>query len=225
MMSNLISFEIGSDFGFFKKPDVNQTSLTYNLPPKPAILGIIGSILGMDGTGKQDKSFPEYYTKLEHLKIGIMPIGEFPFNKIINTYNSINSYFYTTDNSPNKIVQEQILIKPKYRIYVYDKNQNHLISELVKRLENNNPVFMSYLGKNEFIASFANIHTINNSKRAENTENISSVFLKNKKDENDSNVGDKQTKNTLHGSYTVSGLPTGFRFIENYPISYSEEMH
>ena len=121
-LKNLISFNLCSDFGFFRKPDVNKIGLTYNIPPKPSLLGLLGSILGMSGINKQYESledqglleknqetkhlFPEYYTKLKHLKIGIEPSEGFPFNKIINTYNSRNSYFYTRDESENVLIHE-----------------------------------------------------------------------------------------------------------------------
>ncbi len=224
-MSNLVSFEISSDFGFFKKPDINKIGLTYNLPPKPAILGIIGSVLGMNGIEKQDgKCFPEYYTKLEHVKVGVTPIGDFPFNKIVNTYNSRNSYF-GDGKYDNVLIHEQLLIKPKYRIFVYDENQNQHIAELIKRLEAYNPLFMPYLGKNEFIISFDNINTKHSLGHVHKTKHISSVFIKNTKYENKGNVADEETTDDFRASYTVNGLPTGFSFIENYPTDYSEEMH
>ena len=296
-MTSLISFDISSDFGFFKKPDINKISLTYNLPPKPAILGIIGSILGMGGinkqyenleylqleslksTKKQDKididliqiilerlkfkardrllellntlkdikkgnfdhgdeyykiieeleseiQYPEYYKRLKHLKIGIKPNGNFPFNKIVNRYNSRNSYF-GGGKYENIICDEQLLIKPSYRIYVYDDTKEELIDELSKRIEDNNPIFMPYLGKNEFIVSFDNIQTIDNVRQIKNTEHVSSVFITNRK-----SIGNSDEKNSRsnpleknNDSCTIEGLPTGFRFIENYPTSYSQDMH
>ena len=43
----LISFDIQADFGFFKKPDYNDgVLLTYNMLHKPALLGILGAIIG-----------------------------------------------------------------------------------------------------------------------------------------------------------------------------------
>ena len=46
----LISFDIQADFGFFKKPDYNDgVLLTYNMLHKPALLGILGAIIGLRG--------------------------------------------------------------------------------------------------------------------------------------------------------------------------------
>lgn len=245
MPKSLISFDIYSDFGFFKKPDVNKMGLTYNLPPKPAILGMVGSILGMSGINRQyeinesskhgssksEKSnvkistFPEYYEKLVHLKTGIKPIGDFPFNKIINTYNSRNSYF-GNEKYENVVIHEQLLIKPKYRIYLYDQIKQEIITELANRLENNNPIFMPYLGKNEFIACFDNVKSTDDVKQVKtNGEYISSMFLTKKEDSSGDDINGANTENALEDSHQVTGLPTGFKFFENYPTGYSEDMH
>ena len=60
----LISFDIQADFGFFKKPDYNDgVLLTYNMLHKPALLGILGAIIGLRGYRKKGE-WPEYYQRL-----------------------------------------------------------------------------------------------------------------------------------------------------------------
>ena len=52
----LISFDIQADFGFFKKPDYNDgVLLTYNMLHKPALLGILGAIIGLRGYRKKER--------------------------------------------------------------------------------------------------------------------------------------------------------------------------
>lgn len=301
-MGILISFDISSDFGFFKKPDINEVGLSYNIPPKPAILGILGSILGMGGLGKQyeetnqleklseilsvkdqnkrkqliekvdfdtvktmirnskfekrdrliellnilvDKNgnfdelketladmksnlkYPEFYRQLEHLKIGIMPPKtNFPFHKIMNKYNSRNSYYLTDDNDGTANISEQLLIRPEYRIYVYDEN-DAILKELIRRIQDNNPIFMPYLGKNEFIISLNNLEIIYNCTPTENApEQIHSIFITKDDIEQKHSLNLAKTKPVeMSDSVMVSGLPLGFKFIEQYPVSYSEEMH
>ncbi len=238
LLVKLVSFEVYSDFGFFKKPDTNNksTSMTYNLPPKPGILGMFGAILGLGGMNKQyetksmtqdkdakQKILPEYYRLNKDFTIGIKPMGKFPFNKIMNTYNSRNSYF-GNEKYENIPIHEQILISPKYRIYVYDQNSGSLIGELANRLKSNNPVFMPYMGKNEFIASFDNVRTFDNVTQTNDAKNISSVFLTTRDNSDQSAIPSQ--KRTLRGdSRTVVGLPTGFKFVERYPIGHSKDMH
>lgn len=307
-MGKLVSFDISSDFGFFKKPDINEFSLTYNLPPKPVVLGIIGSILGMKGLDKQHEEtvqlnellniedmlardydkikrlvkkvnfkllhttleslkfekhvrllellkilenkkekdfdfnelnkileelkaelqFPEYYRKLKHLKIGIKPLIDrknFPFNKIMNKYNSRNSYF-GGDKYENIPISEQLLIEPEYRIYVYE-NDVKILDELTERIQNNNPIFMPYLGKNEFIINFDNLEIIDEIEPiTTKPDYISSIFLKIENNEDGHNLKTGKMKHPgEEGSVMVTGLPQGFKFLEHYPVDYSEEMH
>ena len=306
-MGQLIHFNLSADFGFFKKPDINKFSLTYNLPPKPAVLGILGSILGMKGLNQhyeenlefeelqeigevlvrdykkskrltknlnfelvkeglerlnfKDKEelllllgmlkalnekefeaakkerfqriilslslepqYPEYYKKLKHLKIGIKPIGDFPFNKIINKYNSKNSYFGGAKYD-NIIISEQLLIKPKYHIYVYEEGNADVVGELFTRLRINAPIFMPYLGKNEFIANFDDIKIIENISPLvpEAKNRVSSIFIRTE------NISDEELSEgwempKLGGTRViVRGLPQGFIFIEHYPTGYLNE--
>lgn len=64
----LISFDLKAEMGFFKKPDINDgIYLTYNMLHKPALLGILGAIIGLKGYEKKG-IMPEYYSRLEHLK-------------------------------------------------------------------------------------------------------------------------------------------------------------
>ncbi len=50
MRRKLISFDLQGDFGFFRKPDVNDgIQLGYNLIHKPSVLGLLGAIIGLQG--------------------------------------------------------------------------------------------------------------------------------------------------------------------------------
>src|SRR5699024_12557867 len=70
----LISFDIESDFGFFRKPESNNTlNVSYNIIHRPAELGILGAVIGLEGY-KEKGEFPEYDKRLNHLKIGLTPL-------------------------------------------------------------------------------------------------------------------------------------------------------
>ncbi|MCK5721391.1 MAG: type I-B CRISPR-associated protein Cas5 [Gammaproteobacteria bacterium] len=146
MDMKLISIDLKSNFGFFKKPDINDSIyLTYNMIHKPALLGLLGAILGLEGH-KSYGVLPEYYKKLQSLKIGVEPIGEGQkngnFEKTTVKYN--NATGHASAGTLN--ILEQILIKPAYRIYLeLDENE-----ELYGRLKNYEAVFIPYLGKNDF---------------------------------------------------------------------------
>lgn len=142
----LISIDLKADFGFFKKPDINDSIyLTYNMIHKSVLLGLLGAILGLEGH-KSYGVLPEYYKKLQSLKIGIEPIGNGQtngnFEKTTVKYN--NATGHASAGTLN--ILEQILIKPAYRIYLeLDENE-----ELFRKLKNYEAVFIPYLGKNDF---------------------------------------------------------------------------
>jgi CRISPR-associated protein Cas5h len=145
----LISIDLKSDFGFFKKPDINDSIyLTYNMIHKLALLGLFGAILGLEGHKSYGK-LPKYYDELQKerkLKIGIEPIGKGQtngnFEKTTVKYN--NATGHASAGTLN--ILEQILIKPAYRIYLeLDENE-----ELFRKLKSYEAVFIPYLGKNDF---------------------------------------------------------------------------
>ncbi|MDA3780258.1 MAG: hypothetical protein PF487_08610 [Bacteroidales bacterium] len=75
-MKNLISFTIKAEKGFFKKPDINDgIYLTYNMLHKPAILGILGEIIGLEGYQKNGV-LPKYYQELKDIPVGVKPLIE-----------------------------------------------------------------------------------------------------------------------------------------------------
>ena len=136
----LISFDLKAEMGFLKKPDINDgLYLTYNMLHKPALLGILGAIAGMKGYEKNGE-FPEYYTKLKHLKIGIQPLDSDKgnFTKEILSYNN-STGFASNEKGGNLIITEQILLKPSYRCFLLlnidNKDENVLYENIEKHKE------------------------------------------------------------------------------------------
>lgn len=192
-----ISFEISGKTAIFKKPDVNSYAyFTYNNIHKPALLGILGAIIGLDGytklydenrKAKEEKSgyydgFPDYYEKLKDLKVSIIPLAKNGyFSKKIQTFN--NSVGYASfEQGGNLIVREQWLENPRWQIIILE-NATDEYKKIKEYLLNKKAVYIPYLGKNDH---FANIDFV---KEIELTENlyldeglyINSLFIKNGK--------------------------------------------
>lgn len=174
-MQNLISIDFRADFGFLKKPDTNNPLyLTFNMLHKPALLGILGAILGLEGfkeplpkkKGKSKKAdtqpnlfqpeereenpMPEYYQKLDGIKVGIQPLNaeRGSFQKTVIQYN--NGVGYANLDGGNLIVAEQTLVAPAYRCYLLLNNADPLHLKLMDYLKNHKAEFLPYLGKNDF---------------------------------------------------------------------------
>ncbi|CAA6816326.1 MAG: Type I-B CRISPR-associated protein Cas5 [uncultured Sulfurovum sp.] len=147
-MKTLVSFTIQSEFGMFKKPDINdKIFVSYNMIHKPYLLGVLGAIMGYGGHNQnEDKSkMPEYYEKLKDIRIAVSPSdkngGIFKKEFII---------FNNTTNGSISNITEQTLVEPAYRIYLEldDENEEHL--KLIDSLKNHKAVYPPYMGKNEF---------------------------------------------------------------------------
>ena len=182
MTSNqkLISFDLKAEMGFFKKPDINDgIYLTYNMLHKPALLGILGAIVGLQGYQKNGE-FPDYYQKLKHIKIGIAPLESDNGNYTKDTvaYNN-GSGFASSEAGGNLIIREQVLIKPSYRCYLLLNFDNETEKVLYNRIAKYEAEFLPYMGKNDFSAWWENVREYEFAEFSVNGNyKIASVFAK-----------------------------------------------
>jgi len=152
-VDKIISFDISSDFGMFKKPDVNDVYFTFNIIPKTQILGILGAVIGLRGYNqmKESDSYPEFYKEFQDLPIGITPYGnKGVFQKRIIKYN--NTVGYANKDGGTLNIIEQTLIEPKYKIYIgldLSKNSHKKLNEFIDE-ESVQYEYIPYMGKNEF---------------------------------------------------------------------------
>jgi len=166
-------FNLSGKFAHFKKPDVNQdVYFTYSHIHKVALLGIFGAIMGYEGYNKDIKDYPEFYKKLKHLKVAIIPKKPY-FNKKIQYFN--NSVGYASgEQGGNLIVKEQWLESPSWDIVVADDGSEEY-KELKRRIELMEFVYNPYLGKNEHFAKFSVFEEIELKKATEPLKCISLI--------------------------------------------------
>lgn len=218
-MKSIISFDIKSNMGFFKKPDINDIYLTYNMLHKPALLGILGAILGFSGFQKS-KELPEYYTKLKNLLIGIEPLNHHNGNykKTIITYN--NSVGYASHQTGgNLLVTEQTLICPEYRCFILIDEENEIHNILFDYINNYEAEFIPYMGKNEFSLWWYNV---NEYKYYEfdfkHDFSISTIFIKNDPLKN------QKAQPTVSLQNIISNEQNSFAYFERLPVGYNETL-
>lgn len=151
----LISFDIESNFGFFRKPESNNTlNVSYNMIHRPAILGILGAIIGLEGYKEKGK-FPEYYKRLNHLKIGITPLNHEQGNYLKTPIKYSNTVGYANKGA-TFLTEELTLIAPKYRVYLLLNLNSDDDTSLYNSLKSKKTEFIPYFGKNEFTAWWDN---------------------------------------------------------------------
>lgn len=147
----LISFDIKANFAFFKKPDYNAgIQMSYNMLHKPAFLGILGAIIGLDGF-KSKGVLPEYFNRLKHLQVGIMPLQHYDgsYQKTVIRYTNGVGY---ANKDGNLLIDETMLIAPAYRCFILLDTSRELEVKIYDYIMNQKAEFIPYLGKNEYQA-------------------------------------------------------------------------
>lgn len=218
----LISFDLQSEFGFFRKPESNNTlNVSYNVIHRPAVLGILGAVIGMEGYREKGK-FPEYYEKLNHLKIGIAPLAHEQGNYLKAPIKYSNTVGYANKGA-NFLTEELTLIAPKYRIFLLLNPEIEEEKNLLNNLERTESEYIPYLGKNEFTAWWDNFQKYSFAEvdRSQSiTGKIETLFIRNQ-------VVSKNTSKANMGILDLAledftELP--FMYFERLPIDFDLEL-
>ena len=156
-----VGFEVWGKLAHFRMPETTSSRLTYPIPPKPTVLGMIASIMGM-----RKFEYLERFRKDEAL-VSVIYTPE-AFNvismgiKLINAKNAKpirNAIGYFSGDAVSSLVNHTFVKNPKYTIFFTVKDKAFL-DELTERLENHRSVFHFYLGK---AACFGNFRVLTSS--------------------------------------------------------------
>lgn len=142
----IIIFELWGKFAHFRKFYTNSSSLSYSVPPRTTVEGIIAAILGYERDS--------YYEILNVDKLGIA------VEKVSRTRKIMQSLNYIRATSPGDIIspKEHTQIpfelltgdtNIRYRFYVTHKDKN-ILEDIQSRVLNNNPVYPLCFGSAPF---------------------------------------------------------------------------
>ncbi len=127
-------------FAHFCAPYTNVYRLTQPCPTKTAIMGFVGSVLGIE---KDDLSL---YKKIQ---CGVEICNE--YRTISMPYLARQGFPGNSANKKSSRTSVEIVVKPKYKIYVLGDRESLL--EIQALLSCQEPVYTPYLGLAQFIAS------------------------------------------------------------------------
>jgi CRISPR-associated protein Cas5h len=152
-MSNdeFLIFDVWADYAHFKKYYTTSSPLTFSIPPRTALIGLISGIIGL---GKE--KYLEVMKK-DKAKVAVRIIN--PIKKIRVTQNLINTkggYWVPVKkprHEPRTQIRFEYLKEPKFRVYFSHTNPDIHIS-LKQNLENHKSIYTPYLGITECIADF-----------------------------------------------------------------------
>lgn len=147
---NIVAFRLSGDYAHFSHPETIYSSLTYPVPPKTTIMGLLGAIIGEDD-----------FWNLSGLKCAVkidkpiekksfcFNVGKFAFGK--NT--KVEAGYQ--DVSVKKQLYRELICNPSYTIYLDLNGVNESYKELIKNnLREHKSAYTPFLGINFCLANF-----------------------------------------------------------------------
>lgn len=159
MQFNLVLiFDIESEYGHFRKFNTTTSPLTYSFPTRPALVGLLGAILGIErevsagvfskGTVPLSELFAK---KSAGIAVQILrPVSKvnIAFN-LLDTEKRASSFFNVKQRTQ---VEFELLKNPMFRIFV-SMADDTLFKSLCEKVRNNASHFTPYLGLSQFTAT------------------------------------------------------------------------
>ncbi|MBD3797216.1 MAG: CRISPR-associated protein Cas5 [Campylobacterales bacterium] len=146
----IVGLEITSDFGHFSHPSTIYSSLSYPIPPKTTIMGMIGAIMGEDNylflnaikhacvvkkiEGKRNFCFNGIKDALKELNL----------EKVGNGFTKGRKQFY-----------RELLVSPTYELYIdISALDEGKVQKLIQLLQERKSMYQLYMGINFCLASY-----------------------------------------------------------------------
>lgn len=139
----VLVFDVRGRYALFRRSFTTTSSTSYAFPPRTAICGLIGAILGIEN---KKSSSSEHLRHFDSARIAVRILN--PLKKISTMVN----YMETKEaNTGRTQIVVELIKSPAYRIYIHTPD---LHEKLKHYLENRLCVFTPCLGQAQMIASF-----------------------------------------------------------------------
>ncbi len=143
----ILIFDIYADYAQFKKYFTNMSPLTFSIPPRTVISGIIGAIVGID---KQQN--PETFA-CENSFIALKIINSIRKIKLPTNYIKTTQKEHFSKYKAHKPTNVEYLKKPSFRIYTSHKNPD-FYQKLKSKLIDHKAYYTLNLGISSCLANF-----------------------------------------------------------------------
>lgn len=140
-------FDVFGEYGHFRKYFTTSSPLTFSVPPKTAIYGIVSAILGLD-KGEYLKYFQE-----KQCSVGIKIVNPVKKTRIPINYINTKEAIDMSKIKSRTQVNLEVLKDCRYRIYFHHKEQ-HIYDKVKQLMMQKKNVYTISLGLSEFIANY-----------------------------------------------------------------------
>ncbi len=150
-MDKVLAFDVWGEYAHFRKYYTTTSPLTFSIPPRTAISGLIGAIIGLS-----KDEYLKYFSK-QQAQIAVKILN--PIKKVRIAENLINTkddFFIPIkkgSHGPRTQIRFEFVKDAKYRIYFYHIDTN-LYNKAKNLLLHHKCVYTPCLGISEHIANF-----------------------------------------------------------------------
>jgi len=141
-LPRVLAFSARGRFAAHRDPSVTTHQLVYYAPPKSAIVGMVGAILGTPRSETGELYSPAYVELLSSIRVGIGMLNG-PKNRPQKVLFGTNRRTLE-DTGHMKPTKSELVENPDYRIYVTGKDET--IDELRRRIDGHDPAYPVYFG-------------------------------------------------------------------------------
>ena len=153
----ILIFDIKGEFGHFRKYNTTTSPLTYSIPTRTAIAGMLGAIIGAEREIR-DGVFPEGSTPVQELfskstcDIAIQIVQ--PIKKVNIGFNLVNTKtsFFDLTRAGRTQIEFELLKDVHYRIY-FSSQDSTVFKNMTDRIIQKRHHFTPYLGLAQFTAT------------------------------------------------------------------------
>ncbi|GAB3945405.1 type I-B CRISPR-associated protein Cas5b [Spirosoma harenae] len=145
MRRNILIFDIWGDYAHFKKIYATTTALSYAIPPKTALYGYLGAILGLS---KIDSDYLNHFANKQCL-IGLSVLNPIVMKRL--GANLRPTLKRTADSSKPTLIE--YIYRPRYRVYVWHQDVDFQ-AKLRQALQTHTTIYTPSLGLAGLVSNF-----------------------------------------------------------------------
>ena len=158
--NRLIVFELSGEYGHFRKFNTTTSPLTYPIPTRTALIGLLGSVLGVERETAPGRfasnvvPVQELFSR-ENCDLTVQLLA--PVKKVNIGFNLLDTgnSFFEIKKSGRTQIEFELLKNPAFRVFVRLRD-SALFDELANRLVKRTHHFTPYLGLSQFTALLQN---------------------------------------------------------------------
>ncbi len=173
-MEKVLVFDIWGDYGHFRKFYTTSSPLTFSIPPRTSICGLLGAIVGL---GKDE--YLNYFSKKDAY-IGLRLLSHINKTRLgINLINTKGNHWTLVRKSghePRTQIRTEFIKDAKFRIYIFHTEQK-IYKTLKENLSQHKSFYTPSLGLSELLCNFSYVGEFRiQEKRGETETEINSVI-------------------------------------------------